>query len=124
MKFFSLVGGYMKKVGDLEIYKMLSDSTRLNIVKILVQGDHCVGDIVNKTGKSQSLVSHKLMDLREIGLVKSHFSGKNIIYSLSDKSMINLIMQGEKTGSDINMICNCVECPEDHDAMEGNNQVH
>ena len=114
----------MEKVGDLEIYKLLSDQTRLDIIKMLSSGEMCVGDIVKITGKSQSLISHKLMDLREKGIVRSYFSGKKIIYSLSDKTMIDLIIQGEKTGDVINMICNCVECPEDPVKTDGNDLVH
>ncbi|MCL5442028.1 MAG: metalloregulator ArsR/SmtB family transcription factor [Candidatus Thermoplasmatota archaeon] len=114
----------MEKVGDLEIYKLLSDQTRLDIIKMLSSGEMCVGDIVKSTGKSQSLISHKLMDLREKGIVRSYFSGKKIIYSLSDKTMIDLIIQGEKTGDVINMICNCVECPEEPVKTDGNDLVH
>lgn len=102
----------MERIGDLEIYKMLSDRTRLEIVKILTEGELCVGDIVERTGKSQSLISHKLKDLREIGLVQSYYSGKKILYSLTDTSMLDLIEQGRKTGDAINMMCDCVECAE------------
>jgi len=32
----------MEKIGDLEIYKLLSDQTRLDIIKMLSNGEMCV----------------------------------------------------------------------------------
>ncbi|MEM0155634.1 MAG: metalloregulator ArsR/SmtB family transcription factor [Thermoplasmataceae archaeon] len=110
-------------VGDLLIYKMLSDNLRLQIVKILSSGEQCVGDLVRKTCHSQSLISHKLKDLRETGLVTSHYSGKRIIYNLSDDSLKKLLKQGENTGNLISERCECVECTYKSDEFHSKDPV-
>lgn len=101
-----------ENVGDLVLYKMMSDETKLNILKYLRSGEKCVGEITTETGLSQPLVSHKLKDLRETGLVISYRSGKNIIYALSDPFIETLLDTGERAGNSLEKICNCVECDE------------
>lgn len=103
-----------EKVGDLSIYKMLSDETKLRILKILSLNEKCVSDLIEDTGVSQTLVSHKLKDLRENGLVSSYRSGKKIIYKLSDDSLSQLLDYGKKAGNKIMKICECVECEMDN----------
>ena len=51
-------------LGDLEIYKALSDELRLRILKLLSRREMCVNDIISQMGESQSLISHKLRNLR------------------------------------------------------------
>jgi DNA-binding transcriptional ArsR family regulator len=119
----NLIEKKVPRVGDLLIYKMLSDGLRLQIVKLLSSGEKCVGDLVKKTGHSQSLVSHKLKDLREAGLVTSHYYGKRIIYNLSDDSLEKLLEQGENTGTLISKICDCVECMDQSDESHADNPV-
>lgn len=104
--------GNIDPIGDLEIYKALSDIIRLKILKLLSLGELCVSDIIEKMGESQSLVSHKLKNLRENGLVMSYRSGKNIIYRLSDDSVADFLKMGEQTGYSIKKVCDCVECEE------------
>ncbi len=101
------------EIGDLELYRMLSDKTRLKILKILSENDTNVSDLVLTTGASQTLVSHKLRDLRENGVVVSFRSGKNIIYRLSDNAIKEVLNTGETAGKRISAICNCVECEDD-----------
>ena len=102
----------MEKVTDLNIYKMLSDELRLKILKMLSVKNMAVGEIVEKTGIDQPLISHKLKELREKGLTVSYRSGKNIIYSLSSDSLKEVISVVETAGSKIDYFCNCVECKE------------
>lgn len=101
---------HIGNIGDLTIYKMLADDTKLKILKILSGSEKCVSDIMSEVGVSQTLVSHKLKDLRENGLVSSFRSGKNIVYRLSDESIVSLLNFGEEAGQNIGKICNCVEC--------------
>lgn len=100
-------------IGDLEIYRILSDRIRLKIIKLLLKSRMSVTDIISETGESQSLISHKLKDMRENGIVVSYRSGKNIIYDLSSRDLITLIKTGEQTGKNIPRACNCVECQEE-----------
>ncbi len=101
-----------EKIIDLNVYKMLSDEIRLKIIKLLINGEKNVSDIINNFNIDQPLISHKLRELRENGLLISYRSGKNIIYKISDKSLINIIKITEIAGNKIDKICNCVECNE------------
>ncbi|KPV46366.1 hypothetical protein SE19_05875, partial [Acidiplasma aeolicum] len=102
----------LNKIGEANIYKMLSDETRLKILKLLSSESLSVSGIINKMGMDQPLISHKLKDLRENGLVISYRSGKNIIYKISDDSLRNLLRAGSEAGKKIERICKCAECDE------------
>lgn len=75
-----------------ELFKVFSDSTRIQIMCALFQSEMCVFDITALLGASQSAVSHQLRLLRASHLVKTRRDGKNIFYSLDDEH-VNLIIQ-------------------------------
>ena len=50
--------------GMAEIFKALSDYSRLKIVTALLSRDHCVCDLAMICGQSESAVSHQLRILR------------------------------------------------------------
>lgn len=104
-------------IGDLEIYRILSDKLRLQIIKLLMKGRMSVTDIISETGESQSLISHKLKDMRENGIVVSYRSGKNIIYDLPSTGLSDLVMVGENIGQTISKTCDCVECQEEKSSV-------
>ncbi len=70
------------KIGDL--FKIFSDRTRLRIIDLLLEGEHCVQDICAKLDMQQSTISHQLRLLRDKRVVKPRRQGKNIFYSLKD----------------------------------------
>jgi ArsR family transcriptional regulator len=49
---------------------------------LLVQGERTVSGIVEELGLSQSLVSHHLAALREVGLVEARRDGSWMVYRL------------------------------------------
>jgi DNA-binding transcriptional ArsR family regulator len=53
------------------LFKILSDPTRLRIIRALTLDCQSVSAIVAQTGLSQPLVSHHLRVLREYGLTRS-----------------------------------------------------
>jgi DNA-binding transcriptional ArsR family regulator len=67
-----------------EIFKALSDPTRLRLVKLL--GEHegalCVNALAQRLGVSQSAVSQHLRVLRQAGLVQGSRQGYHVHYSL------------------------------------------
>jgi len=72
-------------VNDLsELFKALSDPTRLRILCMMDEGEVCVCCISETLGMSMSAVSHQLKTLRQAGLVKSRREGRNIYYSPDD----------------------------------------
>jgi ArsR family transcriptional regulator len=68
----------------LNIFKALSEETRLRILKLLEQGELCVCDIVAALDMIQPKVSFHLSVLKEAGLIKDRRQGKWIHYSIDD----------------------------------------
>jgi ArsR family transcriptional regulator len=66
----------------LNIFKALSDETRLRILKLLEGGELCVCDIVAAINTVQPKISFHLGVLKEAGLIKDRRQGKWIHYSL------------------------------------------
>lgn len=76
------------------MFKALSDPTRLNIIDILSKTPLCVHDIANILDMSQSSISHHLRALRDTRLVKFQRRGKLVIYSVDDDHILNVFRQG------------------------------
>lgn len=74
----------------VEIFKSLSDLTRLRIVILLTHGRLCVCDLVEVLSLPQSTISRHMAKLKASKLVKDYRKGRWIHYSL------------EKTGDIIN----------------------
>ena len=77
-----------------DMLSIASDMTRLKILFSLLDKDRnekCVGQIVEDTKASQSLVSHQLKVLRNFDLVSTRRDGKKIYYSLKDDHVRQLI---------------------------------
>jgi ArsR family transcriptional regulator, arsenate/arsenite/antimonite-responsive transcriptional repressor len=71
----------------LNIYKALSDVTRLKILKLLEQGELCVCDIVAALDMIQPNISFHLGVLKEAGFIKDRRQGKWIHYRIDDLDM-------------------------------------
>jgi ArsR family transcriptional regulator len=70
---------------ELEQYfKALSDSTRLRILNLLLQGELCVCDVQYVLDISQPNVSRHLAYLKNSGLVLDRRDGYRIFYRLAD----------------------------------------
>ena len=87
-----LLGENMEKVCNL--FKLLSEPSRMKIVMTLLQGELCVYHIVEGAGGTQSAVSHQLRVLKDGGVVKSRRDGQNILYSLRDEHIVKIIEMG------------------------------
>jgi len=88
MKMHSCVCGKDKTNHVLKIssiLKNLSADNRFEIFCILNSGEHCVCELEEHLGISQSLMSHHLSDLKKLLLVTSIQKGKNVYYSLTTK---------------------------------------
>ena len=77
-----------------EIFQMLSDETRLRILRTLEKRELCVSDIAKETGVSQSAISHQLRVLRQTDLVRSQRRGKNIYYRIADGHVFSIVRDG------------------------------
>jgi ArsR family transcriptional regulator len=68
----------------LNIYKALSEETRLRVLKLLEHGELCVCDIVAALDMIQPKVSFHLAVLKEAGLIKDRKQGKWTHYRIDD----------------------------------------
>lgn len=77
-----------------DLFKTLSDPTRIRIIDALFDNELCVCDLAEIIGISQSATSHQLRVLRLHHLVKYRKEGKQVYYSLDDYHVSALYKQG------------------------------
>jgi len=96
-----------------EVFKALSDATRLKIIKlILAKGNNlCVGMIAHKLGISQPAVSQHLKVLKNAGLVEAHRMGFHMHYNIIDNAIqkYGVDIRGilKKIDIEFNEVVNC-----------------
>ncbi|MBY0741295.1 As(III)-sensing metalloregulatory transcriptional repressor ArsR [Klebsiella sp. M581] len=74
----------MSSISPLQLFKSLSDETRLGIVLLLKEmGELCVCDLCTALEQSQPKISRHLAMLRESGLLLGRKNGKWVHYRLS-----------------------------------------
>ncbi|MGO1397545.1 MAG: ArsR/SmtB family transcription factor [Brevibacterium yomogidense] len=74
-----------------ETFRMLSSSTRLLIVRILVDAEHDVTSLATLADVSVQAVSQHLAKLRLAGLVGSRREGRRIIYTVDDPHVVAMV---------------------------------
>ena len=72
-----------------EVFKALSDPTRLRLVRLLAehQGSLCVNALAHRLGVSQSAVSQHLRVLRQARLVEGEREGYHVHYALNPERL-------------------------------------
>ena len=68
-----------------ETFKVLGDETRLRIFEALGDRELCVSEIAERTGISESAISHQLRILRMSNLVSSRKVGRKVYYRVIDE---------------------------------------
>lgn len=79
-----------------KLFKVFSDSTRVNILAALNCHEMCVCDLAVLMDMTKSAVSHQLKVLRTNNLVKFEKKGKHAYYSLADshvKEMLDVALE-------------------------------
>jgi ArsR family transcriptional regulator len=78
-----------------DIFKLLSDRSRLQLLSLLKQGELCVCELVDLTGMSQPNVSQHMRKLRTGGLVGETRRGQWVYYYLKSDipEYISLFLQ-------------------------------
>jgi DNA-binding transcriptional ArsR family regulator len=74
-----------------DVFKQLSDQSRLSVLQALWKGPLHVNEICKRTGLSQPNVSHHLAQLKSIGLVKSEKEGQMAMYSIADRHVYTIL---------------------------------
>ena len=76
-----------------EVFRALSDPTRLQLMLTLTQGETRVADLVKALGQPQSTVSRHLTLLRTAHLVQTRREATSVYYRLADTHMAELLTQ-------------------------------
>ena len=76
-----------------ELFKCLSDPTRLKIVCALLAAEMCVCDIGALLEMSTPAISHHLKVLRQLKLVTFRRSGKIVYYTIADEHISPILSQ-------------------------------
>ena len=74
-----------------DIFKQLSDPTRVRIFWLLSHQEECVVNIAAMLEMSSPAVSHHLRSLVDSGLLVSRRDGKEVYYKAADKEQIRLL---------------------------------
>ena len=77
-----------------EVFKSLSDPTRLRIISMVSEREFCVTDLAAALEMEQSTISHQLRDMRRLGLVSFRREGRHVFYRLDDPHVRSLFEQG------------------------------
>jgi DNA-binding transcriptional ArsR family regulator len=74
-----------------DLFKQLSDSTRVRIFWILCHCEECVINLSAMMEMSSPAVSHHLKQLRSAGLIVSRREGKEVYYTAAPTLQANLL---------------------------------
>ena len=74
-----------------EVFRMLADPTRVQILWALVRNEKSVNDLASHVGKPASSVSQHLAKLRMARLVRTRREGTTIFYSLDNNHVAQLV---------------------------------
>ncbi|MGI6758752.1 MAG: ArsR/SmtB family transcription factor [Bacilli bacterium] len=78
------------------MFSILGDNTRLQIVTLLMHRDANVGEIASELNMTQSAISHQLRILRDAQILKNSKIGRKVIYSINDDHVMTIINEGLK----------------------------
>ena len=73
-----------------DFFKILGDSTRLQILMALERSELCVSELSHLLNMTISAISHQLKVLRLARLIKSRKVGKEVFYSLDDDHVLKI----------------------------------
>lgn len=73
----------MNNAQACDLYKALTDETRIKILQMLQPGECCACDLLASLSITQSTLSHHMKCLTKIGLVKGRKDGRWMRYSLN-----------------------------------------
>lgn len=83
-------------VATARFFRVLGDPTRVAVLELLGQRPHTVSELVEATGTGQSRMSTHLACLRWCELVTAERSGRNVVYSLADAGVADVVRRGRE----------------------------
>jgi DNA-binding transcriptional ArsR family regulator len=101
-----------------QMLKVLTHPTRLAILNILRDGEHCVCHMEAHLGLRQAYISQQLMVLREAGLIQDRRDGWNVFYRVAEPRIFAVLSAVEQivvpdTANSLPrpvVVCPCPKC--------------
>ncbi len=84
----------LKAIQLAELFSALSDASRIRIISLLIEEEMSVGALAEGLKMTESAVSHQLRGLRQMHLVRTRKSGRQVFYSLDDDHVARLFSLG------------------------------
>jgi DNA-binding transcriptional ArsR family regulator len=88
--------------------KCIGEPTRLQILKLLAEGEKCVCELTSALRKEQSLISHHLRALKECSIVTERQSAQKVYYKLAQIRLASFIIDCEALMKELSL-CKCKE---------------
>ncbi len=73
-----------------ELFHALADEARVEIVSVLLAGEHCVCDLMTHVGAAQSRLSYHLKVLKDAGVVTDRREGRWSYYAVNSDAIREL----------------------------------
>lgn len=74
-----------------DIFKAISHPTRIRILELLSDGEHCVCDIFEQLKVEQANTSQHLSVMKKQGILQSRKEGLRVIYSIKNPEVIEML---------------------------------
>lgn len=74
-----------------EMFRLMGDATRLGIIFACLEKPVNVGELAERLGASQSLVSHHLRLLRAARILKAERRGRQVFYAAADQHITSML---------------------------------
>jgi len=98
--------------------RCIGEPTRLQILKLVADGERCVGELAVALNKEQSLISHHLRALKECNIVKDRQEAQKVYYKIMDDRLARLIIDTEALMIELSL-CKCQEVNYEGEGNQG-----
>ena len=92
--------------GQAKFLKCIGEPTRLQILRLLADGEKCVSEIIENVHREQSLVSHHLKALKACNIVVARHEAQKVYYKLADPTIADIVTASADL---LSRLCVCEE---------------
>jgi DNA-binding transcriptional ArsR family regulator len=78
-----------------DLFQVLASPIRLGVVRLLLDGERSVADLLSAMNIAQPRLSNHLACLRNCGLVRTRRQGNFIYYAVADPRVVEIVRMGE-----------------------------
>ncbi len=97
---------------EARFLRCIGEPTRLQILKLLADGEKCVGELTANVQRGQSAVSHHLKALKDCNIVVARHEAQKVYYRLADPKVAEIVEATQLLLSNLKL-CQGGECCQD-----------